>query len=104
MDGSASTEILQPVEKNETNLHNGVKSPLKELGHNVSTEPDSQKPIPLTEGLKQIGVDATHIAGSGFDELMSGVGRSSRDRTTHGRNPISIALERAKRLVQKKAA
>ena len=103
MDGSASTEILQPVEKHETKLHNGVKVPLQELGHNVSTESDLQKPIPLTEGLRKIGVDATHIAGSGFEELMSGVGGSTRDRVTSGRNPISIAIERAKRLIHKKA-
>ena len=62
-----------------------------------ATQPEAQKPIPLTEDLKQIGVDATHVVGSTFDELMGGEGGSSRDRVA-SKNPINLVLERARRL------
>ena len=60
-------------------------------------QPEGKKPIPLSEELKQIGVDATHIAGSTFDELMSGQGMGTRDRIA-SRNPFRLAWERAKKL------
>lgn len=72
-----------------------------------ASQPEAQKPIPLSEDLKRIGVDATHVIGSTFDELMGGEGRDTRDRVA-SRNPINLVLERAKRirnrLTQKKAA
>lgn len=70
-----------------------------------ATRPETQKSIPLTDELKQIGVDAIHIAGTTFDELMSGEGRDTRDRVA-GKNPISLVRERARRFKSelKKAA
>lgn len=62
-----------------------------------ASQPEAQKPIPLTEDLKRIGVDATHVIGSTFDELMSGEGRDTRDRVAR-KNPISLVLEKARRL------
>ena len=62
-----------------------------------ATQPEAQKPIPLTEDLKQAGVDATHIIGNTVDELMNGEGGSSRDRVV-SHNPINLVLERARRL------
>lgn len=88
MDGSAPEQkIIQPVDQQDTNLNRMVEG---------ATQPESQKPIPLTEGLRQVGVDATHVVGSTFDELMSGEGGSTRDRVT-SRNPISLVWERINR-------
>lgn len=71
-----------------------------------ATQPHAQKPIPLTEDLKQIGVDVTHIAGNTFDELVGGEGRNARDRVATSGNPIRLIEEKFRkfRSVQQKAA
>jgi len=79
------------------------------LIHSVegATQAEGQRPIPLTEDLKQIGVDARHIIGSTVNELAHGEGRDSRDRLAIKQNPFKLALERAKSLknrLLKKAA
>lgn len=80
---------MDAVEKHDANLIKAIKG---------ATKPESQQPISLSEDLKQIGVDVTHVAGSTFDELMSGEGRDTRDRVASSRNPIKIALERNSKL------
>lgn len=71
-----------------------------------ATQPEAQKPIPLTEDLRRWGVDATHIAGSAFGELMNGKGGDARDRVAISGNPIRLLEERFGKLKpdQKKAA
>lgn len=88
MEAAPEQKIIQPVDQHDIDLNRSVE---------VATQPEAQKPIPLTEELKQIGVDATHVIGSTFDELMSGEGGSTRDRVA-SRSPIRLVLERVKRL------
>lgn len=78
---------MEAVDQRDVNLTKAITGAI---------QPDIQKPIPLTEELKQIGVDATHVAGSTFDELMSGEGRETRNRVA-SKNPISLVWERIKR-------
>lgn len=80
---------MESAEQHDAQLIQGIKG---------ATQPEAQKPIPLTSDLKQVGVDATHIAGSTFDELIGGEGGSSRVRTVPSRNPFKIAFERARKL------
>lgn len=98
MEASAPEQkIIQLVEQHDAKLNQAVEGAI---------HPETQKPIPLTEDLQQIGVDATHVIGSGFEELMSGEGRDTRDRVA-SKNPIRLVWERANRLrdkVTKKAA
>lgn len=99
MEAAPEQKIIQPVDQHDVNLTEAI------IG---ATQPDAQKPIPLTEELEQIGVDAIHVAGSTFDELMSGdEGGKTRDRVARI-NPISLVRERLKRIkdgpVLKKAA
>lgn len=99
MNGPAPEQrVIQPKDQHEIDLHRKIEGAI---------QPAAQKPIPLTEELKQIGVDATHIAGSTFDELMSGEGGSTRDRVA-SKNPINLVWEKIKRRgnssAQKKAA
>lgn len=107
MEGSApkEKEIIQSPDRKDADFHGNLRQELKKLGHDVSTKPDHEKPIPLTEELRQIGTDITHIAGSTVDELVTGDGGSTRDRVA-SRNPLKIAWERLrrKRLIQKEAA
>lgn len=76
---------MDTVEKHDTHLIQAIKDARK---------PESQQPISLSEDLKQIGVDVTHVAGSTFNELMSGEGRDARDRVARQGNPIRIVRER----------
>ena len=87
---------MESAEKHDAQLVQGVEG---------ATQPESQKPIPLTNDLKQVGVDVTHIAGGTFDELMNGEGRGTWDRVVTEQKPISL-WEKAKRLKDslKKAA
>ncbi len=97
MEVATEQKIIQPTDQHDVDLNKAVGG----------IQPDAQKPIPLTEELRQIGVDVTHIAGSAFKEVMSGVGGSTRDRVASN-NPISLVWERARRmkekLIQEKAA
>lgn len=72
---------MDTVEKHDTHLIQAIKD---------ATKPESQQPISLSEDLKQIGVDVTHVAGSTFDELMSGEGRDTRDRVARQGNLTRI--------------
>ena len=71
-----------------------------------AVQPEGDKPISLTNDLKQIGVNASHIAGNAFDELINGEGRDTRDRVAIPRNPISLIKEKFRkfRLARRKAA
>lgn len=87
---------MESAEQHDASLNQAVEG---------ATQPEAQKSIPLTEDLRQIGVNVTHIAGSTFDELMSGEGGDTRDRIVSSRNPIKLALEKLKKLrfTQKRA-
>ncbi len=98
MDGSApEQEIIQFPDQAAEQLHDGVRKPLNQMGHSGPEDPPAETKFPLTDELTQIGVDASHIVGTGFHELIKGQDRSTRNRVTHNKNPISIAVERAKR-------
>lgn len=105
MNEPAPKRIIQSAEQPTQELHETVGGELSKFGHNVSTQPESTKPIPLTEELQQIGTDVTHITGSTVEELITGKGGSTRDRTA--KNPFNLVWERLKRKKasqQKKAA
>lgn len=89
---------MESAEKHDTQLIQGVEG---------ATQPEAQKPIPLTSELKHFGVDVTHITGSTFDELMGGEGGGSRDRTAPGKMSIGISRIRESlknKFLRKKAA
>lgn len=79
---------MDSAEKHDASLIQSIKG---------ATQPEAQKPIPLTGDLKQIGVDAAHVVGSSVDELIRGEGRDTRDRVASPRNPIRIVLEKLKK-------
>ncbi len=82
---------MESAEQPANNLHARVGESLERLGHRSSTVP------PHEQSTGVIG-DLTKSAKIALDEAVSGVGRQSRDRSTHSINPIRIALEKAKKL------
>lgn len=90
MEGPAQKEIIQTPEQHSDGLHKEMEEQLGSLGHQGSTKPAG--PIPLTDELKEVGVDLAHIAGSGFKELVTG--GESQIRTTESKKPLSIAAIR----------
>lgn len=101
MDGSAPKEILQPTGVVDNQLHETVKPHLVKMGHTGDTKPPSQQPFPLTEEVRQLGVDAQHIADSAFHDLVTGASEEAKVRGTDSKNVVSIIKER---LLRKKAA
>lgn len=99
--GPVPKEILQPIKAVDNELHQGVKPQLVKMGHTEDTKPASQQPFPLTEEIKQLGVDARHIADSAFHDVVTGASEEARVRGTDSKNVISIMKGR---LLHKKAA
>lgn len=105
MQEPAPTGNIQPVDQRDAGVRQKIEDNLRQLGHNTVTQPPSIQPIGLTDDLRQAGVDAAHIIGSTYTDIVEGKGGANRDRVATSRNPIKLALERAKRkLAQKKAA
>lgn len=76
-------------------LHQDVAAQLTRLGHPPSTVPvTAETPFPLTAELKNLGVDASHIMGSSWEDLMGG---STRIRETSSRGPLKIFKDRLKK-------
>ncbi len=94
MDGAAPKELLQPAEADTDQLHQVVKSQLGELGHIADTKPASQQPFPLTAEIKQLGVDAKHIADSAFHDVVTGASEEAMVRETDNRTILSIIKDR----------
>lgn len=89
----------------DKNLHHGVSQELKSMGHTGSTVPHTaETPLPLTDQLRQIGVDAGHIAHSTFEEVTTG--GATGIRTTASKNPLRIISERVRAMIpsRRKAA
>lgn len=82
---------MESAEHPANNLHKNVGKSLEQLRQRVSTVPPHEESSGLVGDL----TEGTRIA---LDEAVSGVGSSSRDRTTHSRNPIRIVLERLQKL------
>lgn len=101
MDGSAPKKFLQPAKAVDDKMHQAVKPQLVKMGHTEDTKPISQQPFPLTEEIKQLGVDARHIADSAFHDVVTGASEEASVRGTDSKNVISIIKER---LLHKKAA
>lgn len=92
---------MEPAQKEEENLHHGVSRELESIGHSDPTVPyTAETPLPLTNQLKQIGVDAGHIAGSTFEEVVTG--GATGIRTTESRNPLRIISKRVRTMIPSK--
>lgn len=73
---------MEDSAQKELDLHQGVGEQLTNLKQPTQTVPHTEQAIPLTEELKQVGVDATHIIGSKFKELTTGTTPSTEVRGT----------------------
>ena len=87
---------MESAEKPHQDLYKRVNQALQKEGHGQAEVPPSQLKPSLTEELKQIGVDATHIAGSTLEELTTGEKSSTRNRVT-SKNPLNLVWERFRR-------
>lgn len=101
MDGSVPKEILQPTEADTEQMHEKVKTNLRIVGHDKDTQPETEKPIPLTEDLKQLGVNAMHIAGVNYHELLTGEGERAKVRASDNKSVVSKIRDQ---FLRKKAA
>lgn len=99
MEKPASERIVQSAEQPTKDLHEGVKESLRKLGHSGPTIPAAQTLPPLTEELKRVGVDAAHIAGSTFEEVVTG--GATHIRETPSKKPLALVWERLRRLGRK---
>lgn len=103
---AAPKQVIQTPQQATDTLHQNVGGNLQQMGHNASIVPTtSDTPIPLTDELKQIGVDASHIMGTTFEELTQG---TTHIRETKSKNLLKLFQEKASKLAQslrlKKAA
>lgn len=78
--------VMKDSAQKELDLHQGVGEQLTHLKQPTQTVPPTEKAIPLTEELKQVGVDATHIIGSKLEELTTGTTPSTEVRGTKTSN------------------
>lgn len=77
-------------------LHQNVSGSLQQMGHSASTVPTTaDTPLPLTNELKQIGVDASHIMGTTFEELTQG---TTHIRETKSKNWLKVLQEKVARI------
>ena len=80
-------------------LHQNVSSQLQQLHHPPASLPiNDETPIPLTNDLKQIGVDASHIVGSTLEELTQG---STHIRETKSKKLLRLLQEKATKLAHR---
>ncbi len=94
---------MESAEQPANNLHKRVGKSLQQLGHHqVSTVPPNEGPV-FAEDLKGMVNDIDYRARTALEEAISGVGGSSRDRSTDSINPDRIALNRAKSIHNKAA-
>lgn len=73
---------MEDSAQKEKDLHQGVGEQLTHLEQPTQTVPHTEKAIPLTDELKQVGVDAAHIIGSKLEELTTGTTPSTEIRNT----------------------
>lgn len=104
MSESAPTGIIQSVDQQQAAVHQKIEGNLRQLRHNTATQPPSQQPIGLTEDLRQASVDAAHIIGSTYADIVTGEGGTNRDRIASSNNPLKLRLERAFKFAHKKVA
>ncbi|MBI2334331.1 hypothetical protein HYU96_00870 [Candidatus Daviesbacteria bacterium] len=79
-------------------LHQDVNNQLQQLHHPPASLPvNGETPIPLTEDLKSLGVDAGHIIGSTFEDLTSG---STQVRETPSKGPLQLLKNKLTKVVK----
>lgn len=95
---AAPKQAIQTPQQATDKLHQSVGQNLQQMGQRSSTVPTtSETPIPLTDELKQIGVDASHIVGTTFEELTQG---TTHIRETKSKKLLKLFQEKASKLAQ----
>lgn len=92
---AAPQQVIQTPQQATDQLHQNVASNLQQMGHSASTVPATDTPIPLTDELKQIGIDASHIVGTTFEELTQG---TTHIRETKSKNLLKLLQEKVARI------
>lgn len=106
MSESAPTGIIQPIDQQNAVVHQKIQSNLRQIGQPIPTQPPTEQPIERSNEFAELGVDAAHIIGSTYADLVTGEGGGNRDRVTSGKNLLRLGRERLAKLnlVQKKTA
>ena len=82
-------------------VHQNLKEPLESMGHSSETVPAAEKPIPLTDELKQIGVAAWHVIGTPVEEVFTGEAPDARVRGSKARKFLDFIRRRGKPTIWK---
>ncbi len=83
---------METAEQATATLHRNIKPELNRLGHRETEI--------IPESVRQFGVDFGKYTGDTVGELVGGVSTPSRE--THSRNPLKIAVQRARQLLGQK--
>lgn len=93
---AAPKQVIQTPQQATDNLHQAVGQNLQQMGRSSATVPTtSETPIPLTDELRQIGVDASHVIGTSFEELTQG---TTHIRETKSKNWLKLLQEKVARI------